>query len=72
MVIEPQDTVYYIYNNLIYKGVVQEQVDTTDSLFWYYRVQTHFGLQIMASYEIYKTIDRLVDSIMHESCYVVE
>lgn len=73
MGIEPQDTVYFIQDNLIHKGVVIEQVplhvDVDDVLAPYYRVKTHFGLQIRMYHELYHTIDGLVDSIMHESCW---
>jgi hypothetical protein len=71
MQLEPQDTVYYIYNNLIYKGVITEQVQIEDDYEIYYRVNTHHGLQIMPWWALKDTVEELSESIMHESCWGV-
>lgn len=70
MKIEPQDTVYYIRNNLIYKGTVVADLGLDDDgLFQYFRVQSHDGLLVLGDYEIYDTVEKLAESIMHESCW---
>ena len=71
MVIEPRDTVYYIYNNLIYKGVVVEQVHIEDDDEIYFRVKTHYGLQVMPVWALKNTVEELAESIIHESCWSV-
>jgi len=68
MVIQPQDTVYYVWQNQIYKGEVLTE-NYFDGLFTFWQVKTHHGLQVFADYELYESVDRLIDSIMHESCW---
>ena len=63
MVIETGDTVWYVWQDNIYKGVVTEDMDTTDALFTYCRVETQFGLQIMADFQLYPSREALVDGI---------
>jgi hypothetical protein len=69
MVIEPQDTVYYISQNQIYKGVIIEQLCFDDDI--YFRVKTHYGLQVFACDELEDSVEELAESIMHESCWSV-
>ena len=70
MVIETGDTVWYVWQDNIYKGVVTEDIDTTDALFTYCRVKTQFGLQIMADYQLYPSREALVYGITHESAQI--
>lgn len=72
MNIEPQDIVYYIRNNLIYKGIIVEQVHIEGDDDIYFRVKTHHGSQVFAWWALKDSVEELAESIMHESCYVLE
>lgn len=63
MAIEPKDTVYYIWQNKIYKGEVIAE-NYFDGLFTFWQVKTYHGLQVFAEYELYETVEKLVESII--------
>lgn len=63
------DTVYYIWKNQIHRGVIVEQLHIEGDNGLYFRVKTHYGLQVFACGEIRETVEQLAESIMHESYY---
>lgn len=63
MAIELQDVVYFIRNNRISKGTVVNNLHF-DGVFHYYHVKTTKGVLVLGDYELYHTVDGLVDSIM--------
>ena len=64
MVIETSDTVWYVENNKIYKGIVVEDLGET------YRVETCLGYRVFPSYDLHETKDELVAAITHESAQI--
>lgn len=64
------DTVWFIRDNTIYKGVIDE--DLGFDYCHYYRVETVKGLLVFAEYHLYHTKESLVQNITHESCSMLE
>ena len=60
MVIEPQDTVWFINNNRIQKGIVLHGVEGWYSL---YRIKTQYGSQILEDYQLFSTKEELIEAI---------
>lgn len=64
MVIEPQDTVWFINNNRIQKGVVVEEEEYgVEGWYSLYRVQTKYVPQVLEDYRLFESKQELVDEI---------
>ncbi len=67
MAIEPQDEVWFMYNNRIQKGtVLQEEEHGIEGWYSLFRVQTKHGSQIIEDYRLFTTKEKLVEEISCE------
>jgi hypothetical protein len=61
------ETVYFIFNNTIYKGQIVDQESKQNSNIANYRViSSSLGLMVFKGYELHKSIDKLVEAIMYQ------